>query len=78
MELAAAIASVLLSEAAVALLLMSAPPLLMPLPEIVSALPMLWPNRSSTAPELTVAAAVPSATALPSLSVPALTVVPPL
>ena len=78
MELAAAMLSVLLSAAALELLFMSAPPLLMPVPEITNALLMLWPFRSSAAPELTLATCVPSATDLPSLSVPALTVVPPL
>ena len=76
MELAAAMVSVLLSDAAVALLLVSAPAPLIPVPEITNALLMLWPFRSSAAPELTVADRVPSATGLPSLSVPALTVVP--
>ena len=74
-------ATVPLADAAVALLLVSAPALLMPVPEIVSALLMLWPYRSSAAPVPpleTMAAPLPSAVALPSLIVPTLTVVPPL
>ena len=71
-------ATVPLSDAAVALLLVSAPVLPMPVPEMVSALLMLWPYRSSAAPLVTLAAAVPSAAALPRRIVPALTVVPPL
>ena len=60
---------------------MSAPPLEMPVPLSVKAsAPIDWPFKSSTAPEATVvpAAVVPNAEALPSLSVPALTVVTPV
>ena len=64
--------------AAVALLLVSAPALPMPVPEMVSALLMLWPLRSSAAPLATVPALVPSAVALPSSTLPAFTVVAPL
>ncbi len=53
--------------------MISAPPLLIPVPLIVTAsAPMAWPLRSRTAPELIVVApaVVPSAEALPSFSRP--------
>ena len=63
-------------------LLINAPPALMPVPEIVkaSALLIVWPFKSSTAPKATVvpAAVVPNAAGLPNLSVPAETVVAPV
>ena len=64
------------------LLLITAPPLEIPVPLIVnaSAFVIVWPLRSRTAPEVIVvpAAVVPKAVALPSLSVPALMVVAPV
>ena len=63
-----------------ALLLSRAPPLLMPVPLSVSApvLVIVWPFRSSAAPEVTDTAPLPRAVALPALSVPASMVVSPL
>ena len=77
-----ALASVMLPDklAAVPLLLMSAPPELMPVPlSVTASAPIVWPFRSNTAPLETVVplAVLPSAVALPSCSVPALTVVAP-
>ena len=79
MELAAAMATVPLPDAAVlAALLISAPPLLMPVPERVRALLIDCPYRSSAAPLVTEAAPVPSAEVLPSFSVPATILVTPV
>ena len=77
MDAAEPSATVPLSDAAVALLLINAPALLMPVPLKLRLLVMLWPLRSSTAPLLTDAAPVPSAVLLPACSVPALTMLPP-
>ena len=64
----------------VALLLVKAPPLLMPMPFSVKALlpVMVVPFKSSAAPEATVTAPVPSAVGLPIFNVPALTDVVPV
>ena len=63
-----------------ALVLSKAPPLLMPVPRSVRApvLVIIWPLRSSAAPEVTDTAPVPRAVALPALSVPVLMVLAPL
>ena len=57
-----------------------APPLLMPVPPSISApvLVMVWPLRSSAAPEVTDTAPLPRAVALPDLIVPASMLVSPL
>ena len=60
------------------LLLVIAPPLLMPVPVTLKALATVLPFKSSAAPEATLAAAVPRPALWPNLTKPTLIWVPPL
>ena len=67
-----------LSVAMLLLELVIAPPLLMPLPVTLRALEIERPFRSNSAPEATLAAAVPRPALWPNLTLPVLIWVPPL